>query len=53
MVKGGKPNKRKRTKHGLLSRMKTKKGSQVINRRRKKGRHSLAPSVERRFKKSK
>jgi len=39
------PNKRKRRKvHGFLKRMSTKAGRHIINNRRKKGRHRLAPS---------
>jgi len=38
------PKKRKRAKtHGFLSRLKTKAGRAVIKRRRRKGRHILAP----------
>lgn len=37
------PKKRKRAKaHGFLSRSKTKKGKQVLSRRRKKGRARIA-----------
>jgi large subunit ribosomal protein L34 len=37
------PNRRHRAKtHGFLSRMKTKAGAAVLNRRRAKGRHKIA-----------
>ena len=40
------PNRRHRAKtHGFLSRMKTKAGAAVINRRLAKGRVRLAPSA--------
>lgn len=40
------PNRRHRSKvHGFLSRMKTKAGQAVLNRRRAKGRHKIAVSA--------
>lgn len=40
------PNRRHRAKtHGFLSRMKTKAGAAVLNRRRAKGRHKIAVSA--------
>lgn len=40
------PNRRRRSKvHGFLSRMKTKAGAAVLNRRRAKGRHKIAVSA--------
>jgi large subunit ribosomal protein L34 len=40
------PNRRRRSKtHGFLSRMKTKAGAAVLNRRRAKGRHKVAVSA--------
>jgi len=39
------PNRRARVKkHGFLTRMKTKSGAAVLNRRRAKGRHKIAVS---------
>jgi large subunit ribosomal protein L34 len=40
------PNRRHRAKtHGFLTRMKTKAGAAVLNRRRAKGRHKIAVSA--------
>ena len=40
------PNRRRRAKtHGFLTRMKTKAGQAVLNRRRAKGRHKIAVSA--------
>ena len=40
------PNRRHRAKtHGFLSRMKSKAGAAVLNRRRAKGRHKIAVSA--------
>ena len=40
------PNRRRRAKvHGFLSRMKSKAGTAVLNRRRAKGRHKIAVSA--------
>jgi large subunit ribosomal protein L34 len=40
------PNRRHRAKtHGFLTRMKTKSGAAVLNRRRAKGRHKIAVSA--------
>lgn len=42
------PNKRRRLKvHGFLSKMQTKSGRDVLARRRTKGRHRLAVTIER------
>ena len=46
------PKRRKRVKtHGFRARKKTKKGKQIIKRRRKKGREKLSVSTERKGKK--
>ena len=40
------PNRRRRAKvHGFLTRMKSKAGAAVLNRRRAKGRHKIAVSA--------
>jgi large subunit ribosomal protein L34 len=40
------PNRRRRSKvHGFLSRMASKAGAAVLNRRRAKGRHKIAVSA--------
>jgi large subunit ribosomal protein L34 len=40
------PNRRRRSKvHGFLTRMATKAGAAVLNRRRAKGRHKIAVSA--------
>ncbi len=36
------PSKKRRRKHGFRSRMKSKSGRKVVNRRRKKGRNKVA-----------
>ncbi len=47
------PKKRRRArKHGFRARMKSKGGRKILKRRRKKGRHDLAPTSNNHVKKT-